>query len=274
MGRCTSPHPATPPLLQALAGRTVQGPPRPPQIHGQQYLRFFVAHIRPPAGKVVIPVHTQQGRQGLRTDPPLLHRPPAQKGSRVAHGAHGMARIQLAIAECPFAILPGLAPHHGAQADRQCRPRGKRLYMARAQLQRMLVRQVVVKPVSQPRHTRKQHIGLNRMQVATGRVGPHGPTVRPQGLPGGQAKGKMQERPQACQIRHCRAGRRLCKGLGTGQGQGKYRRTRKTAKGLGPGIPIQGCGAGRVGREAMLGPLLIDLHHLPGGECVGGRDRR
>lgn len=242
-----------------------------PEIQGQQYLGFLVTHIGPPARKVITPVHAQERRQGVRANPQLLHRPPAEQCCGIAHRAHGMARIELAVAECPLAVLPGLAPHHGGQADRQCRPGGKGMPMAGAQFQGMPIGQVMVKTVGQPRHARNQHIGLHGVEVAAGRIGPHGPAVGPEGFPGGETEGEMQERPQRSQIRHRRAERWRCEGFRVGKGQGKCWCARKMPERLRASVPIEGRRAGGIGGEMMLGPLLIDLDHLPGGK--GGRGR-
>jgi len=121
-----------------------------------------------------------------------------------------------------------------------------------------------------------QHPGLDRVQVARGRIAAQRPAARSPAFPGGNGQGQFEQGTQAVQVGRHRAdrGRRevgvgavetLCR-----QRQFKYRGAGVMAEGGGLGIPVKLARPFGIGGEAMLGARMVGAQGVLWGIRHGG----
>ena len=121
-----------------------------------------------------------------------------------------MADVVLAVAKCPLAVLPGLAPMNRRQTHQEGnRPQRTREALHSfssenaAPLQAVIPADVVVDTGIQSRHLASNCIPFGRMQVAARWVRTQRPAIALILLPGRQSQGQLEHHRHAVELQRC-----------------------------------------------------------------------
>ena len=152
-------------------------------------------------GEVTLPIEAEECRHVVVAGCVEKTSGPAQHRRRVTDGAESVAHVVLAVAEGPLAVLPGLAPVDGGEADQEStggqhprqRARGGR---SPTVLEDVVAAQVMVQARGDAIGLGDEQVALGRVEVAARGVGAQRPPGAAVLLPRGEAERELEEGPE------------------------------------------------------------------------------
>ena len=200
-------------------------------------------------------------RQRVAPHGKRLDAPAEQRGS-IGKAAQRVADVELAVAEGALAVFPCLAPHDAGQADGE--PRLVAGWRRQgAAFEDVAFRFVVVQAVRHAGQAASQDIGLDRVQIAGGRVAAQRPAARSPAFPGRDAERQFEQGAKTIRIGsdlvfgHFRQSTVAALKTVGGERQFELRRTGITPEGSRLGVPVELAGAFGIGVEAVLGAAVV-----------------